>query len=160
MTMAARLHAVPSPAVLALAAFFALAAAFGAHAAAAPPPDAPTLPASEWSAIKEVIGEQVAALAAGDAAKAFSHASPGIRAKFGSPAGFLAMVRSNYGALLAARHAEFLQGAIVDGEVVQPLRLVAPDNTVQVALYTMERQRDGRWRIAGCVLAPSTVRAA
>ena len=38
--------------------------------------------------------------------------------------------------------------------------LVAPDNSVLVALYTMEKQKDGRWRIAGCVLAPSTVQAA
>ena len=44
--------------------------------------------------------------------------------------------------------------------MIQPLRLVAPDNTVLVALYTMEKQKDGRWKIAGCVLAPSTVQAA
>ena len=107
-----------------------------------------------------MIGEQVAALVAGDAAKAFAHASAGIRAQFGTPADFLAMVRSSYGALIAARYTEFLDGAVIDGQVIQPLRLIAPDNTVQVALYTMERQRDGRWQIAGCVLAPSTVRAA
>ena len=40
------------------------------------------------------------------------------------------------------------------------LRLVAPDNTVLVALYTLERQPDGSWRITSCLLAPSTVRAA
>jgi len=28
-----------------------------------------------------------------------------------------------------------------------------------VALYTMERQRGGRWRIAGCRIAPSTTLA-
>jgi hypothetical protein len=31
---------------------------------------------------------------------------------------------------------------------------------VLVALYTMEKQDDGSWKITGCVLAPSTVRAA
>ena len=49
---------------------------------------------------------------------------------------------------------------MIDGAVIQPLRLVAPDNSVRVALYTMEKQKDGRWRIAGCILAPSTVQAA
>jgi len=37
--------------------------------------------------------------------------------------------------------------------------LIARDNTVLVALYTMEKQK-GAWRINGCQLAPSTVRAA
>jgi hypothetical protein len=70
------------------------------------------------------------------------------------------MVRDGYAALLVARYAEFLEGAVIDGAVIQPLRLVGPDNSVLVALYTMEKQRDGRWRISGCVLAPSTVQAA
>jgi hypothetical protein len=70
------------------------------------------------------------------------------------------MVRTSYAPLLAARYTEFLQGAVIEGRVVQPLRLVAPDNTVLVALYTLERQPDGSWRITSCLLAPSTVRAA
>jgi hypothetical protein len=58
------------------------------------------------------------------------------------------------------RPAETSLRAVVDGIVVQPLRLIAPDNSVLVALYTMEKEKDGRWKIAGCVLAPTTVRAA
>ena len=118
------------------------------------------LAASEWSAIRRTIDDQRKALKAGDGGRAFSFASPGIRAQFGTPQAFLAMVRDGYGALIAARYVEFLEGAVIDGAVIQPLRLVAPDNSVLVALYTMEKQKDGRWRIAGCVLAPSTVQAA
>ena len=70
------------------------------------------------------------------------------------------MVRASYAALIAARYSEFLEGAVIDGRVIQPLRLIGPDNSVLVALYTMERQPAGGWKIAGCVLAPSTVRAA
>jgi DNA-binding transcriptional LysR family regulator len=114
----------------------------------------------EWSAIRRTIDEQRKALKAGDARKAFSYASPGIRAQFHTPETFLTMVREGYGALIAARYVEFLEGAVIEGAVIQPLRLVAPDNSVLVALYTMEKQKDGRWRIAGCVLAPSTVQAA
>jgi hypothetical protein len=127
---------------------------------AAPLPGEPTLPTAQWKAIQRVIEDQLRALKAGDAAKAFSFASPGIRTQFETPDSFIAMVRSGYDALLVARYTEFLQGAVIDGRVIQPLRLVAPDNTVLVALYTMEKQKDGRWRIAGCVLAPSTVQAA
>jgi hypothetical protein len=142
------------------AALLLVALALPLRALAAPLPGAPTLPAAEWKAIEKVIGAQRAALAAGDAKKAFSFATPGIRAQFGTPENFLAMVRASYGALTAARHVEFLQGAVIEGRVIKPLRLVAPDNGVLVALYTMERQKDGRWKIAGCVLAPSTVQAA
>ena len=115
---------------------------------------------AEWQAIKHTISEQLAALKAGNAGKAFAHASPSIRQQFGSAANFLAMVRTAYGALIAARYTVFLEGAIIEGSVIQPLRLVAPDNSVQVALYTMQKQPDGRWKISGCVLAPSTVQAA
>jgi hypothetical protein len=118
------------------------------------------LAASEWSAIRRTIDDQRKALKAGDARKAFSYASPGIRAQFQTPEVFFAMVREGYGALIAARYVEYLEGAVIEGAVIQPLRLVAPDNSVLVALYTMEKQKDGRWRIAGCVLAPSTVQAA
>ena len=132
----------------------------GMRAHSAPPKGDPTLPAAEWKAIKKVIGDQRAALKAGDAAKAFAQASPGIRTQFGTPENFLAMVRTAYDALLAARYVEFLEGAVIEGNVIQPLRLIAPDNSVQVALYTMEKQNDGRWKISGCALAPSTVQAA
>ena len=118
------------------------------------------LPAMEWKAIKRVIAEQRSALIAGEAAKAFGYASPGIRSQFGDPDTFIAMVRGAYAALISARHVEFLEGAVIDGFVVQPLRLIASDDTVRVALYTMERQDNGTWRIAACVIAPSTVRSA
>ena len=60
---------------------------------------------------------------------------------------------------MSTRFGGFLEGAVIEGAVIQPLRLILPDNTVLVAIYQMERQKDGRWKIAGCVLAPSTVQA-
>jgi hypothetical protein len=118
------------------------------------------LPAAEWPAIKQVIETQLRALRAGDAAKAFSFAAPAIRTQFGTAENFLYQVRLGYAALLAARRTEFLVGAVIDGNVVQPVRLIAPDDTVRVALYTLEKQGDGSWKITGCVLAPSTVQSA
>lgn len=138
----------------------ALALAAASPSALAAQRDADTLPSVEWKAIQRAISEQRSALVAGDAAKAFGYASPGIRDQFGGPDTFFAMVRTGYAALISARYVEFLEGAVIDGTVVQPLRLIDADNTVRVALYTMERQDDGTWRIAGCIIAPSTVRAA
>jgi DNA-binding transcriptional LysR family regulator len=119
-----------------------------------------TLRDVDWTAIKTLISGQLAALKAGDGTKAFSYAAPGIRRQFGNADTFLEMVRTSYGALLAARYSEFLEGAVIGGRIVQPLRLVGPDNNVLVALYTIERQPEGGWKIAGCILAPSTVKAA
>lgn len=119
----------------------------------------PTLASRDWNAIRKVIGDQLTALKAGDGAKAMNFAAPGIQSQFGTPENFLRMVRTGYSALLEARRTQFLEGAVIDGAVIQPLRLVMPDDTVLVALYQMQKQSDGRWRIAGCTIAPSTVQS-
>jgi len=118
----------------------------------------PKLARADWTAIKRVVSQQLAALRAGDGDRAFSYASPGIRAQFDDARSFMAMVRAAYAPLLDARHTEFLEGAVVDGLIVQPLRLIGRDNRVLVALYTVEKQK-GSWRITGCRLAPSPVQA-
>ena len=116
---------------------------------AAPPVGEPTLSAIEWKAIEKVIDDQLRALKAGDGATAMTFAAPGIRDQFGTPDNFLRMVREGYAPLLEARHTQFLEGALIDGAAIQPLRLVLADNTVLVALYQMQQQQDGSWRIAG-----------
>ena len=117
------------------------------------------LPAAEWSKIHHIIDAQRHAFLAGDAARAFSFAAPGIQERFGDAPTFLAMVRESYAPLLSARYVEFLEGGVVEGVTLQPLRLVMPDETVLVAIYEMRKDETGRWRIAGCVIAPSTVRS-
>jgi hypothetical protein len=116
-----------------------------------------TLPAADRAAIRQVISLQREALIAGDAARAFAFATPALRRQFGNATAFMRMVREGYADLLEADETEFLEAAIIDGAVVQPLRLVLADGRVRVALYTLERQRDARWRIAGCLIAPSTI---
>jgi Domain of unknown function (DUF4864) len=136
-----------------LAAFFALDTS--AALAATPP-----MRASDWKSIKQVIGAQRAALIAGDGDKAFGYATPALRTQFGDADTFMAMVHVGYPALLTARYTEFLEGAVIDGLIIQPLRLIDADNSVRVALYTVEKQKSGAWRISGCRIGPSTVQAA
>jgi hypothetical protein len=138
---------------LGLAAFFSL----GAGVA---PAAAPQVRASDWKSIKQAISAQRAALIAGDGEKAFGYATPALRAQFGDADTFMTMVHVGYPALLTARYTEFLQGAVIEGLVIQPLRLIDGDNTVRVALYTLEKQQSGAWRISGCRIGPSTVQAA
>ena len=128
-------------------------------AAASPARAQPTVASSEWKAIQRVIAQQRAALIAGNDRKAFAYATPAIQAEFGDPTSFMAMVQTGYSALLTARYVEFLEGAVIDGAVIQPPRLIDSDNTVRVALYTMEKQKNGTWRISGCRIAPSMVQA-
>src|ERR1700736_743832 len=120
----------------------------------------PPMRASDWKSIKQVITAQRAALIAGEGEKAFGYATPAIRAQFGEADIFMAMVQVVYPALLTARYTEFLEGAVIDGLIIQPLRLVDADNSVRVALYTMEKQKGGAWRISGCRIGPSTTQAA
>lgn len=133
-------------------------AAFAAPAALAQTAE-PKLSPADWNAIRAVVADQRDAIVAGDAVRAFAYASPGIRRQFGDAPTFLAMIRRAYSALVEAREATPLEGAVIDGDVIQPLRLVMPDDTVLIALYAMAKDRSGAWRIAGCVIAPSTLRA-
>ena len=123
--------------------------------------DAPPTP-GEWQAIKRVVGDQLAALRKDDGARAFTFASRALQAQFESVENFMRMVHAGYQPLIDARYDEFLEGAVIDGRPIQPLRLTLQDGTVLVALYTMEKvpdaDGDARWRIAGCMLAPSTVK--
>jgi hypothetical protein len=115
---------------------------------------------TEWREIERTIAAQREALLRGDGERAFGFATPQLRLRFGDAATFMRMVQDGYRPLVDARYVEFLEGAVIAGDVVQPLRLVMADGTVLVAIYGMERQADGTWRISACVIAPSTVRAA
>jgi len=121
---------------------------------------APSHPVAEWERVRAVVAAQREALLQGDDERAFAFATPALQRRYGSAAAFMRMVDQGYRPLVEAHHVEFLEGAVIEGSTVQPLRLVMPDGTVLVALYEMQRQRDGSWRIAGCVIAPSTVRSA
>ncbi len=112
----------------------------------------------DWAEIRSVVQSQLDAFAHDDEAAAFSHASPAIRDQFKTPANFMNMVRSAYQAIYRPRAVKFLEPAVIEGEVIQAVQVVALDGTVRVALYSMQRQPDGRWKINGCLIAPSVRR--
>ena len=104
------------------------------------------------AAIRAVISEQLDAFARDDAPRAFALASSGIRAQFGSPEIFMDMVRTGYPVVYRPKSVQFEKPAVVDGEVIQPVRMTDADGESWVAFYPMQRQPDGRWRINGCQL--------
>ena len=117
-----------------------------AHAQGAAPSHA------DRDAIRSVIQAQLEAFRRDDAAGAYAEAAPGIRQMFPTPEIFLDMVRRGYPPVYRPRSAEFTRLDTEDGQVVQHVEIVGPDGETHTAIYTMEREPDGTWRIAGCVL--------
>ncbi|MBL8525637.1 MAG: DUF4864 domain-containing protein [Betaproteobacteria bacterium] len=132
-------------------------ASAGASAATAAKPD--KLSASDRQKIQLVITLQIKAFERNDETRAFSYSTPEIRKYFGSSRTFMEMVRANYSVLYMNTSREFLEAAIIDGEVIQPLRIITRDGEAVVALYTLQKQADKEWRIGGCEIAPSTLQA-
>lgn len=103
-------------------------------------------------AILGTIQAQLNAFQADDSGRAFSYATPRLRQLFGTPENFMAMVRGGYQPVYRPQSVEFLDARIVDGKIGQAVRFVGPDGQAVIAIYTMEQQPDGSWRIAAVQL--------
>jgi len=102
--------------------------------------------------IEALITAQMKAFARNDADAAFAFASPELREQFGSASHFMAMVQYGYQPVYRPRAVTFGPLLNIDGRTVQEVAVIGPDGTPRLALYTMEQQPDGSWRIAGCML--------
>ncbi len=128
-------------------------AALLAPAAAA----AAVLSDDEVRALRKVIEAQLAAFAAGDAERAYSYASAGIRSQFGDAAAFMAMVRAGYPMVIRPATVTFFQPSRIDGKTVQQ-RVQVRDSAGRLwrAIYQLEQQAADGWRISGCVVQPDS----
>jgi hypothetical protein len=133
-------------------------AASAAHAQAVKP-----LAPAEAAAIRTVIESQIAAFRADDAPLAFSYAAPDIRAMFGSPDNFMRMVRQGYPVVYRPVSVLFRPPVDDAGEFIQAVELSDRDGVVWLALYRMQKTKEGsdagQWRIAGVVLTGTRERA-
>ncbi len=121
---------------------------------------APTLEVADQQAIQEVIAAQIEAFERDDAEAAFALASPGIQARFGNANNFIAMVRSGYQSVYRPQAKRFLELVIAHGAPMQRVEILDQQGKLQVAVYAMEKQSDGEWRISGCWLMPSSATVA
>ncbi len=125
-------------------------------------PDSGADPAIHAEAFRAVISGQMAAFARDDGAAALAFAAPSIQRLFGTPERFMAMVRGGFQPVYRPRTVAFEAPIRVpardnsgggSGEALaQPVRVTGPDGRPVLAMYHMERQGDGSWRIAGVVL--------
>ncbi len=107
---------------------------------------------ADRTAIVRTIRDQMAAFKRDDGAAAFSYAAPGIRKQFGDAENFMRMVRTGYPPVYRPRRVEFLDLVKAKDQWIQKVGVVGPDGEEVTALYLMERQKEGGWKIGGCVL--------
>ena len=133
--------ASPGSLILILAAFFVVLPASGQP-----------VTREDAAAIRAAISEQLDAFKADDAPRAFALATADIRAHFGSADVFMSMVRSSYPVVYRPHGVQFEAPEVIDGDVFQPVRMTDADGRAWIAIYPMQRQPDGSWRINGCQL--------
>ncbi len=127
---------------------FMLAFGISAQAQGDPPSDA------DLTAAQAVISAQMEAFKRDDGAAAFAFAAPGIKRVISSPEVFLEIVRTQYAPVYRASYVEFREAIEVQQQLMQKVFVVGEDNRAALAVYTLEEQGDGAWRISGCYLYP------
>lgn len=114
---------------------------------------AESLNATDKTAVTSVIESQLKAFAADDGSAAYSHAAPIVKGAFQSVENFMAMVKQGYAPVYRNKGYAFGE-SFTDalGRPAQRVILRGLDGKNYEANYFMEKQPDGTWMIAGCVL--------
>lgn len=110
---------------------------------------------ADRTAIESAITRQLEAFKKDDATAAWAQASPMIQEMFGSKDNFLAMVRHAYPPVYRPRQSVFGPLVTEDDRLIQKVEILGPDGVNYLALYAMEKQPDGTWKINGCQLTKS-----
>jgi len=108
--------------------------------------------ADDVSIAQGVIRAQEQAFARDDAAAAYSHAAPAIKEIFPAPDVFMSMVQNGYAPVYRHKSFEFGDSKIEGGWIAQRVHIVDANGDAWVALYTLEQQADGSYKITGCSL--------
>ena len=108
---------------------------------------------TEKTEFQRIIAAQISAFRADDGATAYSYAAPVVRNIFPTPEIFMSMVKQGYSPVYRPQSFNFTE-ALIDpmGRPAQKMLVVGPDGKTYEALYSMEKQPDGTWRISGCTL--------
>lgn len=111
---------------------------------------------AEVKAAQSVIDSQLKAFQADDGALAYSYAAPGIKRVFPTVDAFMGMVTNGYTPVRRPQSYVFGKSEEMGaGRIAQQVFVVGPDGKEYEALYTLERQPDGRFLITGCSLRAS-----
>jgi Domain of unknown function (DUF4864) len=112
----------------------------------------PALAADDVANAQSVIRAQEEAFRRDDAAAAYSYAAPGIRQIFPQADIFMSMVQNAYTPVYRHKSFEFGEAQAAGSQVAQRVHIVDDNGEAWEALYTLEHQPDGSFKIVGCVL--------
>ena len=104
--------------------------------------------------VRQVVEQQLSALAAQDALKAFALADHDMRSQFGTAEAFLTAVREQYPMLMHPASVLFLKPATDGSIAMQKVRLTDNDGASWSLTYLLARTKDDQWKISGCVVTP------
>lgn len=119
---------------------------------ASDPPQATPSRAQASQVVRQVVEQQLHALASQDAMQAFALADADMRTQFGTADVFLATVREQYPMLMHPASMLFLKPE-TDGTIaMQKVRMSDEDGSSWTLTYLLNRQQDNQWRISGCLV--------
>lgn len=99
---------------------------------------------------RNVITNQLESFLSGDFDQAYSYASEDIKRIFPTKERFMTMVQNGYLPVLRPGNYAFGQNeAMSDGRIIQEVLIRAPDGSDWTAVYFMELQEDGSWKVDG-----------
>ena len=103
--------------------------------------------------IRDVIRQQIEAFKRNEISAAFDLATPEIQDQFRTSDIFFQMVIKNYAVILTHKTWSFGNlTRIRNEEYIQTVNFYEKDGRVIKALYVVEQQPEGTWRIGGCKL--------
>ena len=110
-------------------------------------------PITPTADVRTVITNQIEAFRRDDAAGAYALAAPRIQAMFPTPEIFMTMVRRGYAPVYRPSAYGFEEAHWrTYSSVMQPVRIEWQGHNL-IAVYQLERQASGEWKITGVVLA-------
>ena len=108
--------------------------------------------ADDVATAQGVIRAQEQAFGRDDSAAAYSHAAPSIQQIFPEADIFMQMVRQAYPPVYRHKSFEFGEARAAGGQIAQRVHIVDANGEAWEALYTLEQQPDGSFKITGCSL--------
>jgi hypothetical protein len=117
--------------------------------------------AEETRSLRGTVQAQLTAFASGDYMRAYALATVAIQQQFGDAERFLAMVRSAYPMLINPGSVAFRLPERVEADAssaIQAVQLRDRNGKYWLATYQLDKQNEGVWRIAGCVVVADSSR--
>jgi hypothetical protein len=108
--------------------------------------------ADDVATARDIIRAQEQAFVRDDAGAAYSYAAPAIREIFPAPDIFMSMVQNGYAPVYRHKSFEFGDSKSEGNWISQRVHIVDANGEAWEALYTLEQQGDGSYKITGCSL--------